>query len=177
MKKSDRQAKPCKYCQMPAVIHENEHKDESNAMFIECHHRHGCVLELVHRATFNHIDEAALAMWNGDQTGLTEEEAAQKKNCNTCAAFRSNVPCMMQQYHTDDCWLPKSGDIVEALIDMVQQHCLMNIEGDSITYLDSMGLSANADAMRLLARMGKMEVKQEYGKRVIGCWVTEEGGE
>ena len=50
------------------------------------------------------------------------------------------------------------------LIDMVNQHC-SQCDGE---YLDSMALSANADAMRLLAKLGVIEITKEYGRRVIG---------
>jgi len=169
MKKTNIEARPCKYCNMPAIIHANDDGEK----YIECHHMHGCILEQVHRATFNHIDESGIAIWNGDKKGLSEEEASQKKNCTTCAAFKPGMPCIMQQYHTDDCWLPKADDVIEALIDMVQQHCLIqdHKHGEDVDVLDSMALSANADAMRLLARLGKLVIKNEYGRRVIGHWV------
>lgn len=56
-------------------------------------------------------------------------------------------------------------DLEEALVDMVNQHC--HCDGGDI---DSMALSANAYAMRLLAERGRMEITNEYGRRVLAKW-------
>ena len=55
-------------------------------------------------------------------------------------------------------------ELLEALIDMVNQHCYLRGEDK----LDSMALTANAGAMRLLAELGVVEIEDEYGRRVIG---------
>ena len=52
---------------------------------------------------------------------------------------------------------------------MVAQHCFCS-DGE----LESMSLSANAEAMRLLAEMGRMEIIQEHGRRVIGKFKLKE---
>lgn len=54
----------------------------------------------------------------------------------------------------------------EALADVVGQACS---DGD---VLDSMALSAYADALRLLAERGLVAVESEYGRRVIARWRT-----
>lgn len=65
-------------------------------------------------------------------------------------------------------------ELLEALEDMVNQHCTVNTDvGPS--YLDSMALSANADAMRLLAKHNRIVIKNEYGRRVIANWNTQTG--
>ena len=55
-------------------------------------------------------------------------------------------------------------ELDEALIGMVGQHC--GYHGG----LDSMALHDNADAMRLLARRGKLKIETDRGRRVIGQW-------
>jgi len=52
----------------------------------------------------------------------------------------------------------------EALLDMVYQHCSC---GSDDPKLDSMALSANADAMRLLAEYGKLTITTEVGRRIL----------
>jgi len=54
-------------------------------------------------------------------------------------------------------------EVLAALMDMVIQHCTC----DHTANLDSMASSANADAMRLLARHGKIEIVSDKGRRVI----------
>jgi len=56
-------------------------------------------------------------------------------------------------------------DLLDALADMVNQHCQYK------DYLDSGGLSANDEAMRLLAAHGRLKIEKEYGRRVIGHWI------
>ena len=45
------------------------------------------------------------------------------------------------------------------------------MSAERVTYLDSSAISANADAMRLAARLGKIVIEDEAGRRVIGRWV------
>lgn len=54
-------------------------------------------------------------------------------------------------------------DLLETLADVTNQACRMD---DGI--LDSMALSANAGAMRVLAEHGVIVIDEEYGRRVIG---------
>lgn len=56
-------------------------------------------------------------------------------------------------------------ELKEHLIDITNQSCLGQ-DGK----LDSMALSTNADAMRLLAKYGEIIIEKEYGRRVIGHW-------
>ena len=60
---------------------------------------------------------------------------------------------------------PPFQEVLDALADMVNQHCL----GDD-GKLDSLALNTNADAMRLLARYDLIEIEEEHGRRVIGRW-------
>ena len=53
--------------------------------------------------------------------------------------------------------------LIEALLDSIVQACT-NTDGD----LDSLALTAYADAMSLLAELGKIEILSEIGRRVIG---------
>ncbi len=54
-------------------------------------------------------------------------------------------------------------ELLEILYSVVYQACEI---GDSEG--DSRALSAYADALRLLARLGLFEIESEYGRRVIG---------
>lgn len=65
-------------------------------------------------------------------------------------------------------------EILEALEGMVQQHCSGSEALGTAGSLDSFALSANADAMRLLAKLGRLVITEQYGRRVIGAWVKEE---
>jgi hypothetical protein len=58
-------------------------------------------------------------------------------------------------------------EVLEALEDVVNQAC--GADG----HLDSMALSAYAAALRLLARLGRVTIRSEAGRRVIGEWVKE----
>jgi len=49
------------------------------------------------------------------------------------------------------------------LHDVIWQAC-----GDDDGCVDSRAFSAYANAMRLLARLGLLEIESEYGRRVIG---------
>ena len=53
-------------------------------------------------------------------------------------------------------------ELLNALDSMVNQHCRQS-EGE----LDSIALSANAYAMRLLEEYGRIEITAESGRRVI----------
>ena len=55
-------------------------------------------------------------------------------------------------------------ELVETLYWAMYQACYYAEEG----YADSLALSAYADALRLLARLGLFEIESEYGRRVIG---------
>lgn len=54
-------------------------------------------------------------------------------------------------------------DLIIALHGVIWQAC-----GDDYGNVDSRALSLYADAMRLLARLGVLEIEREYGRRVIG---------
>jgi hypothetical protein len=60
-------------------------------------------------------------------------------------------------------------ELLEALEDMVNQHCTVNGK-ECPAYLDSMALSANAYAMRVLAKHKRIVIKKEYGRRIIADW-------
>lgn len=59
-------------------------------------------------------------------------------------------------------------ELIEALDDMVNQHCQVSCSNEEkkIT-LDSMALTSNADAMRLLAKLGKIKIIKEYSSRGV----------
>lgn len=59
-------------------------------------------------------------------------------------------------------------ECLDLLMEMVAQHC--NCEDG----LDSMSLSANAGAMRFLARFGLLTISCDGGRRVLGKLVDEE---
>lgn len=58
-------------------------------------------------------------------------------------------------------------EVIFALMEMVGQHCTVN---NSDTQLDSMCLSANANAMQVLAQRGLITITHERGRRIIGKW-------
>jgi hypothetical protein len=62
-------------------------------------------------------------------------------------------------------------ELLEALEEMVRQHCTV-FTTDLSSYLDSMALSANADAMRLLEKHNIIIIEKEYGRRIIAKWRT-----
>ena len=62
-------------------------------------------------------------------------------------------------------------ELTDSLIDHIAQSCTTHNTEDGSTYLDSSAISANADAMRLAARLGKIVIEDEAGRRVIGRWV------
>lgn len=55
-------------------------------------------------------------------------------------------------------------EALDVLADMVGQHC------DYDDYVDSIAISANARAMRLLARHHRLTIDAECGRRVIARW-------
>ena len=59
-------------------------------------------------------------------------------------------------------------ELLEALEDMVRQHCPEDEDG----LIDSMALSTHAEAMRLLARTGRLTIESEHGRRVLGRWIN-----
>lgn len=58
-------------------------------------------------------------------------------------------------------------EAVEALADLVQQYCCHDESGR----YDSMALSTNAEAMRVLAKHGRFVIETEVFRRVIGKFV------
>jgi len=62
----------------------------------------------------------------------------------------------------------EQNEALDHLVDVVNQAC-----SDSTGALDSRALSAYADALRYLALAGKVEITEEYGRRVIGRWVDQ----
>jgi hypothetical protein len=61
----------------------------------------------------------------------------------------------------------ESGRLLDALVGMIEQHVYENNDGN----LDSMAVSANAAALRLLAQFGKVKIESEHGRRVIARWL------
>ena len=57
-------------------------------------------------------------------------------------------------------------ELVDCLVDMVRQHCYCH---NNRTY-DSGALTSDAEAMRLLAKLGKFEIEKEHGRIVHGCF-------
>lgn len=55
------------------------------------------------------------------------------------------------------------GELLDALEDVLFQACWDSLE----EVLDSMALTAYANGMRLLAEYGRIEIVNEYGRRVI----------
>ena len=56
-------------------------------------------------------------------------------------------------------------ELTDSLIDMVRQHCYMDQKEG---WYDSGALTSDAEAMRLLARLGKFEIETDHGRIVRG---------
>jgi len=63
---------------------------------------------------------------------------------------------------------------LKVLVDLIYQHCGEDQKDTGEILVYSMGFSANAAAMRLLARHGLMEIDSEIGRSVHARW-TEAG--
>jgi chromosome segregation ATPase len=60
----------------------------------------------------------------------------------------------------------QNAQLIEALKDMVAQHC--NWDGK----LDSGALSANSDAIGLLADLGIVEIEKDFGRMTVAHWTA-----
>jgi len=60
-------------------------------------------------------------------------------------------------------------DLRNALVDMTAQHC-----GTEDAKLNAHGLSANRDAMRLLADLGLVKITGGEGRGITGEWISTE---
>ena len=100
-------------------------------------------------------------------------------NWNKAATAELNEIFDLAKSALDAGWRPK---FVEVLADMVNQHCSYegnfylggdeDCKGPTIhCELDSMALSANASAMRLLAQEGRIKIESEYGRRIGANWI------
>lgn len=73
-------------------------------------------------------------------------------------------------------------ELIDALEDVINQACVTfeqvedgpNPSLVQSEVLDSMALSAYAHGMRVLARLGRIEVEHEYGRRVVGRFVKDD---
>ena len=61
-------------------------------------------------------------------------------------------------------------DFEEIVMDTVHQACYTSADDK----VDSMAISAYANALRVLAERGKFVIEQEHGRRVIGRWKEDE---
>lgn len=61
--------------------------------------------------------------------------------------------------------VPQVDELLETLQDALNQAC----SGDD-GLVDSSGLSAFADSLRLLTQHGLFDIDKEYGRRVVGRW-------
>lgn len=59
--------------------------------------------------------------------------------------------------------------LLDALSEVIQQACYVEEEG-----LDSQGLSAYAEGLRVLAEYGRALITGERGDRVLAQWVEQE---
>ena len=67
--------------------------------------------------------------------------------------------------HIFDDLVQKNDELLDALQEMVAQHCEST---EAQCTLDSCAISSNADAMRILAKYGRLKIEREFGRRVIG---------
>ncbi|HEY4140187.1 MAG TPA: hypothetical protein VGM57_02170 [Pseudolabrys sp.] len=61
---------------------------------------------------------------------------------------------------------------LKVVADMVLQHCGRDTKDTGEKFVDSMAISANTDAMRLLSRYGLMEIDSEIGRRIRARWTA-----
>lgn len=67
-------------------------------------------------------------------------------------------------------------EALELLLEAVRDECLVaSFAGPAFDHLDSMARSTWADALRLLARSGRVRIVSESGRRVIAKLVEESG--
>ena len=67
---------------------------------------------------------------------------------------------------------PDFNEVVEVLCDVINQAC--GIDDKERTHeLDSGALSAYADGIRLLDKLGKVEMVHQAGRRVLAKWIKE----
>ena len=69
---------------------------------------------------------------------------------------------------------PDQSELIELLLDLTLDACST---GDDSAVLDSFAISAYADALRLLARLGHVEIEYDQGRRVIARLVDNPKGE
>lgn len=58
-------------------------------------------------------------------------------------------------------------EILDALEDMARQHCHTHTDSKQT---NSEALSANADALLVLAKHGRFRITKERGRMVVGYW-------
>jgi len=64
---------------------------------------------------------------------------------------------------------------LDILEDVINQACrIESTEESKGYYLDSIALSAYAEGLRFLAKYGRVEIKTEYGRRVIAKFIEKE---
>lgn len=65
-------------------------------------------------------------------------------------------------------------EAIDLLLEVINQACAHRDCEHSPYYLDSMALSAYADAMRFLEKQGKIKITSQGGRRVIGEFIEKE---
>ena len=60
-------------------------------------------------------------------------------------------------------------NLLDALEDMARQHCYLDGRNQPIE-TDSGATSADADALRLLAKYGRFRIVRDGGRMVVGFW-------
>jgi len=71
---------------------------------------------------------------------------------------------------------PSGSDFLDQIEDMARQHCFTDKEVKryhgvaEFNVTDSGATSANADALRMLAKHGRFRIVREYGRMVVGYW-------
>lgn len=66
-----------------------------------------------------------------------------------------------------------ANELLDILEDVLSQACLTDAE-DGSRLFDSMAISAYADGLRVLAEHGRVDIVNEYGRRVIAIPVVTE---
>lgn len=108
-------------------------------------------------ATFADMARAMVADRRSEAT-LRADLAASQREVERCRVVLVDV------INDRDLKQSEVGQCRELLSEMVANACTAG------GILDSMGLAANADALRYLASIGRVEIVSEQGRRVIGRW-------
>ena len=108
---------------------------------------------------------------------LNAETLPPGMTCDGCRHLSPSGACRTHPIPGRPCnQFSTSNTVLDALEGMARNHCYLDTatktyQGASETNVtDSGGLSADAEALRLLARHGRFRVERASGRMVVGYW-------